>query len=420
MRLILTQNTQKQIQTRVNQLINATASFNLALNRSYLFFPLITKILTEEKIPEDFKFQAMHESMLSSDAISHTNDVGFWQIHKIAAQELQLQIDHPVDERMHIIQSTKAAARFLRGHAHYFNSWLGALLAYHRGRVGAIKRFAQKYYGSKKIRIDNQTDPYILAVIATKIAFEQLAGKQKHPKWRLHIYEQGHQGHQLQEIATHLKIEKTLLVAHNKWLKTDRIPDQTRCALIVPCDHAHNNLPPILKLNPISIYQKNDRSPMLMEKTAGNSQLKLNFPSLTAVDDPRSHRLIKANGRLAIIAQKGDTIDHLAKLVNLPIDKFLCINEIARTDQLLPDTVYYYQKKGSKGGTHYHIVTTGENIWHIAQRYGMTQSALLEKNRMKAKEALLQGNVLWLRFIRPRNTPITYKPRKKGAKQPVQ
>lgn len=418
--LRFTHSARKRVQDKVDQLTRSKKIFRAILDRTNLFFPLIEKTLAEENVPEDLKFQALHESMLIGDAVSHTHDVGFWQIHKVAALDLKLTIDYPVDERMHLIQSTKAAARFLKSHYQYFDSWLGALLAYNRGRAGAVKLLPKEYRGAKVVRLNDKTDGYIIAVIATKVAFEKVAGKKKHSTFKLLVYDQGHHGQKLKDIAAHLKIEERLLCEHNRWLKTAVIPHNTKCALLVPLLHTHP-IHPVLKVpkpvkNVLPIHKKitaNLASGQQIDQPHSINYAKYLqsakiFPKITALKDGRSARLIKANGRLAIVAKKGDTISYLAQLVNVPIGKFLLINEIEKMHQLMPGCVYYFSLKGSKGGIHYHVVTSGEDIWSIAQRYGMKQSALLEKNRMKQVEPLEKGRVLWLRFIRPRRVPVEY------------
>ena len=415
--LKLTRGARNRVQAKVNQLTRSQRLVDQLLERTHLFFPLIEKILADENVPDDFKFQAVHESMLIGDAVSHTQDVGFWQIQKTTGLGLRLTIDHLVDERMHLIQSTKAAARFLKIQNQYFDSWLGALLAYNRGRAGAVKLFPLKCYGAKVVRLDDKTDQYIICVIATKLAFQKMAGKKKHPKLQLFVYNEGYHGHRLQAIAAHFNIEEKLLSQHNRWLKTAVVPHHTKCALLVPLLHTYAHTHPVLNLSkPLtnrSVQQKQTiATPRKQFSQACNidyaKYLKPTFPKVTPLKDSRSNRLVKANGRLAVIAKKGDTIPYLAQLANLRIDQFLLINEIEKTHQLIPEMVYYYSPKGSKGSRHYHVVASGEGIWGIAQRYGMKQSALLEKNRMKAATPLEKGRILWLRFIRPRKIPVAY------------
>ncbi|WP_109996893.1 LysM peptidoglycan-binding domain-containing protein [Candidatus Cardinium hertigii] len=416
MRLKLTRGARKRMQAKVNQLIQAKKFFNQVVERTHLFFPIIEKILAKEGIPDDFKFLALHESMLVGDVVSSTNDVGFWQIHPVTALDLKLPIGYPVDERMHLLQSTKAAARLLKGHYAYFNSWLGAMLAYNRGRAGVVKLGIKQYYTAKVVWLDHTTDHYIIAVLATKLAFEKVAGKQKHPLWQLHIYDQGHHGHKLQDLAAYFNIERKLLSEHNKWLKAAVVPYHTKCALVVPISHTHLLRHAAFTPPKQRIDLKKVVSPLALPQQA-TACTSINydprssniFPTIVPCHELRNPRFIKANGKLAIIAQKGDTVATLAQLANLTVNRFLTVNDINKTDQPVPGMVYYYSEKGNKGGAHYHVVEIGESVWHVAQRYGIKLKMLLEKNRMREPEFLKVGQIVWLRFIRPRTIPIAYK-----------
>ena len=424
LRLELAPMARKRIQAKVNNLTIFNKSFDRLLERINLVFPLIEKVLAEESVPDDFKYQALHESMLIGNALSHTNDLGYWQIQKITALSLRLKIDDAVDERMHLIKSTRAAAHFLKDNYRYFNSWLGAMLAYNRGRGGAARIFPKRYHGIKKIRLDHTTDQYILYVLANKIAFEQVAGKKQHPTLRLCLYNEGYHGHKLQDIANHLKIEEKLLREHNCWLRVPSIPHNVSCPLIVPFLHtnAHFYRTSVLKM-PVKLQQLLPLPQKVVVVAQKKQQLpqhsidydkylkhNLHFPVLAPCNDPRSARLVKANGKLAVVAEKGDKIAHLAKLANCSIEKFLLINEIQKEKELMAGSVYYFSLKETKAMVHYHVVELGETLWSIAQKYGIKLSALLEKNRMSKAMSIEPRQILWLRFIRPQTIPIAYKP----------
>ncbi len=431
LRIHLTSDARKRIQAKVNSLTRCEKGLEKLLDRTHLFFPIIEQTLASENTPDDFKYLALHESTLVGNAVSYTNDVGFWQIQKATALGLKLSVNQHVDERMHLIESTKAAARFLKDHNQYFKSWLGAMLAYNRGRGGAAKIFPKRFYGAKRVCLDAKTDNYILCVLANKIAFQHTAGKKRHPKLQLFLYKKGHHGKRLGDIATHLKVEEKLLKEHNLWLKTTTIPHTATCSLVVPFLHTHAVKPPLLvpkayKSLPKKTYNHTNKT----TKSFSNQKLlktphvdyakrlvsQKKFPAITPLKDARSVRLIKANGKLAIIAQKGDTIESLAKLLRWSQKKFMLVNEIEQTHKLVPGKVYYYQSKDSKAAVHYHVVKAEENIWGIAQAYGIKVAALLKKNRIKEEKRSLEvGQILWLRFIRPVRIPVAYHNPHSGA-----
>lgn len=81
--------------------------------RANRWFPMIERILKEEKIPTDFKFLAVIESGLVQ-AVSPVGAQGFWQFMPYTAKEYDLEISAEVDERLHIEKSTRAACAYLR------------------------------------------------------------------------------------------------------------------------------------------------------------------------------------------------------------------------------------------------------------------------------------------------------------------
>ena len=50
-----------------------------------------------------------------------------------------------------------------------------------------------------------------------------------------------------------------------------------------------------------------------------------------------------------------------------------------------------------------------ESLWEVSQKYGLRLNSLLSKNRItKVRPSAEQGRILWLRFIRPVDTPIAF------------
>ena len=404
MELHLTPQARKRVQDKVDTLIRSKRLFQILLNRVNLWFPFIEQVLSEEQVPNDFKYLAVQESALLGNMISHTNDVGFWQIHKVAATELKININAPIDERMHIITSTRAAARFLKGHQAYFKSWLGALLAYNKGRKGAERKFPKKNHGAKKVKIEGKADFYIIHFIAHKLVFEKLAGKATHPTLRIFEYKKPH-GQTLQDISKKFSVEEGLLKEHNAWLKCHIIPHDSPCSVIIPMSHSayHQVLP---SMNTNTMYTRN--RPISNSINYTKDRKNNTFPAIKPYQNNKSPRIVKVNNLPGIVAQPDDTLAQLASLGKLSLSKFLAINEADRTHRIIPGQVYYYTAKNSKAGKHYHTVKANETLWHISQLYGVRIDALLCRNRMGTTTPLEVGRVLWLRFIRPKNIVVAY------------
>ncbi len=143
------------------------------IKRAHRWFPLIEKILKEEKIPKDFKYLAVIESALIEQAISPVGAQGFWQFMPFTAKEYQLEISSEVDERLDVIKSTRAACHYLKEANIHFHDWILAAAAYNRG-IGGVQddiewQKATSYFDMEQ---NHETGRYVYRILALKIILE--------------------------------------------------------------------------------------------------------------------------------------------------------------------------------------------------------------------------------------------------------
>jgi membrane-bound lytic murein transglycosylase D len=399
-KLQLSEGAKKRVQTKVDSLTRSQKHFQALLDRTNLFLPIIERILKEEKLPLDFKYLVIQESALVSDAVSTANAVGFWQFKEPAAREMGLKIDPHVDERMHIAAATRAAAMYLKQHNQEFNNWLYALLAYNEGRTGAQKFIKKHYLGARAIKIEQQDHVYIIHFLAYKVAFEQVLGKEQHPELYLHEYQEVH-GKTLAEIAKEFGVDKKQVHDHNKWLRRYRVPHDTTCSAIVPMTHQQYARQVVSK-------KKGRSAKNNIDYTKYREQEK-KFPVIKSRRHKKSDQKVTLINEIkGVVASASDSTASLAKAGNIPLSHFLVFNDLDKNHTIVPGQVYYYKPKRRKAGVHFHVVRKGETWWSISQKYGITQEALLRKNRLRKAVALEPGRVLWLRFIRPAHIPVAY------------
>lgn len=132
------------------------------------YFPIIERILAEEGVPDDFKYLAVAESNLRN-VVSSANAKGFWQIRKLAAKEMGLEVNDEVDERYHVEKATRAAANYLKQLHRRFGNWTNASAAYNMGPTN-LKRIMSNqgetnYYD---LNVGSETNRYIFRLIAMK------------------------------------------------------------------------------------------------------------------------------------------------------------------------------------------------------------------------------------------------------------
>jgi membrane-bound lytic murein transglycosylase D len=140
--------------------------FDRFMERGSLYKQLIQKILQEEGVPAELYYLAMVESGFARQARSHASAVGVWQFIAPTARRYGLRVDKEVDERLDLIRSTRAAARYLKDLKNEFGSWYLAMASYNCGENKvrtAIRRHRTRDYW-KLVRLGalpNETSNYV-------------------------------------------------------------------------------------------------------------------------------------------------------------------------------------------------------------------------------------------------------------------
>ena len=412
-KLSITEGARKQIQTDVDALHRNQTYLNRKVDKINLYFPIIERVFREENLPDDFKYLVIQESALISDAVSSSNAVGFWQFKEASAREVGLRVDRYVDERMHITASSRAAAKYLKKNNFFFDNWVYALLAYNTGPGGAERHINKKYLGKVKMEISQRTHWYVKKFLAHKIAFEDEIRKNNMQSIRL--YEYGNtKNKSLKEISVYFDIEQQIINDHNKWLKRGRIPSDKTYPAIIPVSSNDLVAQNLLGADAeVRTTEESPKSKLLFQydyKPASEFDFNQNreFPKIKNTSPTE----VKINGLPGFIAADTDDINSVTVGYGISEKKFLKINDMTSSDKIVAGQVYYLKTKKSKAKIHYHVVIPGENAWSISQKYGIKLKKLLTKNRMREEKDLSPGMVMWLRFIRPGDVPVEYRPSK--------
>lgn len=375
MTLVIKDDARREIQKDVDALTQHPYYFNMKVERAKTYFPIIEKIFREERLPDDFKYLALQESALISDAVSTSNAVGFWQFKDFTAEEVGMRVDKDVDERMNLISSTRGAARYLKQNNFYFNNWVYALQAYQMGAGGAQRAVGDKHNGAKHMEINGKTYWYVKKYLAHKIAFENaLEGD---AQLKLVTYETASKT-SLKDIADEYKVDLETIEEYNKWARRGSIPDDKRYTVLIPQGAYDQNFTKLSISAP--------PTPVLIE---------------TGVASVVATPLQFVNGVPVMVAKPGDRITTLADRAGISLSAFLRFNDVSIDHTIIPGKKYFIEKKKRRASEPYHKVMEGENLWMISQTYGVQLKRLRRYNRLDQNDMVSASAMLWMSSAKP-------------------
>jgi membrane-bound lytic murein transglycosylase D len=379
--LTIRDDARREIQKDVDALTQSPKHFAIKAERAKTYFPIIEKIFREEDVPEDFKYLALQESALIADAVSTSNAVGFWQFKDFTAMEMGLRVDRQVDERMNIVASSKAAAKYLKKNNSIFENWVYTLQSYQMGAGGVMAAIPDTKPGASHMEINSRTYWYVKRYLAHKVAYESVQGR---GTISLVAYESKN-GKSLRDLAKEVSVDEAELVAYNKWLKSDKVPDDRTYVIVIPV------------VGPAS-------------SASLTASLPNNRISETEISAKASRPIVavkkKINGVAAIQALPGENSESFAARAGLTLQDFLRWNDLTSAGKLNAGEFYFISKKRNKAIEDFHKVDPGENLWMISQRYGIKVKQLKKFNRLPS-DYVAPGEMLWLASKKPKMSGAT-------------
>jgi membrane-bound lytic murein transglycosylase D len=148
---------------------NQREDMSRVLGLTKYYFPIYEKIFRDAGIPEEIKFLSIIESQLNPYAVSRVGATGPWQFMFSTARLYGLTMDNYVDERRDPIQSSYAAAAYLKDAYQEFGDWLLAIASYNCGKsnvIRAIEKAGANDFWSIRPYLPIETRGYVPAYIA--------------------------------------------------------------------------------------------------------------------------------------------------------------------------------------------------------------------------------------------------------------
>ena len=145
----------------------------LLMKLSNRYFPIISRRLKANGVPDDFKYLCVAESNLQSTAFSRAGAVSFWQFMDGTAPGYNLSVNNQVDDRYNIEKATDAACKYLKQSYAKFGSWTAAAASYNCGQAGYNNQVTQQrtknYYD---LLLPEETNRYIFRILTFKHLLE--------------------------------------------------------------------------------------------------------------------------------------------------------------------------------------------------------------------------------------------------------
>lgn len=381
--LIIRDDARREIQKDVDAFTASPRHYEIKAERARIYFPIIERIFREEGVPDDFKYLVLQESALIPDAVSTSNAVGFWQFKDFTGIEMGLRIDRDIDERLNIVSSTRAAARYLIKNNQYFDNWLYALQAYQMGAGGVMRSVKDTEAKASRMEITGKTYWYVKKFLAHMIAYAP--GVKGTPKNPVVVFE--NKGHNtLKRLAKETMVDEEVLRELNKWSKSGVIPNDRTYVVLLPVESTRPDVPlPV-------VATREDSQP---EKAKPG-------PQITAIRG-------KVNGVATIQAVEGDDLRRLVARAGVDLPRFVRWNDMEKNDPIIPGQIYFLGKKRLKGSEDFHKVSPGESLWAVSQRYGLQLKRLRRYNRIESDIDPAPGTMLFLASRRPEDDAVLAK-----------
>ena len=127
------------VQAEIDNYLSQRSDISRELGLARYYFPIYEKAFREAGIPDEIKYLSIVESQLNPNAVSRVGATGPWQFMSSTARMYGLTMDEYIDERRDPVQSSYAAAAYLKDAYEQFGDWLVAIASYNCGKDNVIR-----------------------------------------------------------------------------------------------------------------------------------------------------------------------------------------------------------------------------------------------------------------------------------------
>jgi membrane-bound lytic murein transglycosylase D len=362
----------------------ARERFTIWLGRLPRYEGMIRERFRALGIPEDLVYLALIESGYSNTAVSRARAVGMWQFIASTGRLYGLAIDQWVDERRDPFKATEAAGRHLADLYEQFGSWYLAAAAYNGG-AGRVTR------GLRRLRSDSLSDETFFDLSARR--YLRLETRDYVPKL----------------IAAALIAKDPLRHGFDSIpllepLTFDEmtVPDAT--GLDVLADLADTTTRALVELNP-QFYRgvtPPNRTSIVRVPRGTGSLVATRYAAL-----PPNERV----NFLEHVVKRGETLSEIGQRYGVSVSLLRAANgnvsprRLQIGQRLIIPMSPAGRSRAARGsaprptppvvsGSRYYTVRSGDSLWTIARRYGVSVADLTRWNGLRERDVIRVGQRL--------------------------
>ena len=330
-------------------------------------------------LPGELCLVPIVESGLDPYAFSPQGAGGLWQFVPGTARQYGLKVDWWADERRDPVAATTAALDYLTQLHARFDDWLLALAAYNcgEGRLArALRRASVETPGFFDLELPLETREHVAKILA----YAAVLATPGHFGVALPFGEGTPAEPGFAVVDTGSQIDISLVAA----------------AMGKPPDYLYQRNPALKR------WATHPRGPHRLIVDAADEQV-----AIDAIDGLRSDERLQWQ-RIRIEAD--DTLGHFARRFGTDVATLRQMNGLPSTliragDELLVPVAGVMRRRGSGGlgpqrpaadtdSAFVYVVRSGDSIWRIARRLGVTRKALMQANAISPRDILHIGQRL--------------------------
>jgi membrane-bound lytic murein transglycosylase D len=157
------------VQSYIDNYMGRRDEMSRIMGLTKYYFPIYEKAFRDAGIPDEIKYLSIVESALNPNAVSRVGASGLWQFMSETAKVYGLKMNDYVDERRDPVQSSQAAAAYLKDAYQQFGDWLLAIASYNCGKsnvLHAMEKAGANDFWSIRQYLPAETRGYVPAYIA--------------------------------------------------------------------------------------------------------------------------------------------------------------------------------------------------------------------------------------------------------------